>query len=369
MSSWQNRHDNTPQDPRYRWLLWLLPIGGLCYLLAPIFTPFAVAALLAYLGNPWVKRLVRHKLPRTLAVSLIFIVLIGLITGSMLILLPSLEQQINHLLQALPVYLNWIQHNIIPHLHALLPADLPTLNTDLIRQAIQTHWQQLGGVISGLWGSVAGTGLRLIHWLTNLVLIPILTFYLLRDWEQVVTGIQRLIPRHQLTTSQRLAEEADAVLGKFLRGQLMVMIALAVIYTSGLWMIGLEFALLIGLIAGAVSFVPYLGLIIGLLIAGIASILQNQGIDGIPLVALVFIIAQVLESTVLTPRFVGENIGLHPVAVIFAVLAGGQLYGFVGILLALPVAAVAMVMIRELIRRYQQSPTYTGSTTGTPRCT
>ncbi len=122
------------------------------------------------------------------------------------------------------------------------------------------------------------------------------------------------------------------------------------------------------LIAGAVSFVPYLGLIIGLLIAGVASILQNQGIDGIPLVALVFIIAQVLESTVLTPRFVGDNIGLHPVAVIFAVLAGGQLYGFIGILLALPVAAMTMVLLREMLRRYQQSPAYTGTTSGEPRC-
>ena len=208
-----------------------------------------------------------------------------------------------------------------------------------------------------------------MHWLTNLILIPILTFYLLRDWEQVITGIQRLIPRHRLNTIQRLAYESDAVLGKFIRGQLMVMIALAVIYTSGLWIVGLEFALLIGLIAGAVSFVPYLGLIIGLLIAGIASILQNQGIGGLPLVALVFIIAQVLESTVLTPRFVGENIGLHPVAVIFAVLAGGQLYGFIGILIALPVAAVVMVLIRELIQRYQHSTYYTGLTHGQPRCT
>ena len=113
---------------------------------------------------------------------------------------------------------------------------------------------------------------------------------------------------------------------------------------------------------------PYLGLIIGLLIAGVASILQNQGIDGIPLVALVFIMAQVLESTVLTPRFVGDNIGLHPVAVIFAVLAGGQLYGFIGILLALPVAAMTMVLLREMLRRYQQSPAYTGTTSGEPRC-
>ena len=362
-------NDKMPQPLKYLWVVWLFPIAALCYLLAPILTPFVVAALLAYLGNPWVNRLVRHKLPRTWAVSLIFIVLISLITGSLLVLLPSLEQQINRLLQALPTYLNWIQHTIVPHLQALLPADLPTLDTDLIRQAIQAHWQQIGGVISGLWGSVAGTGLRLMHWLTNLILIPILTFYLLRDWEQVITGIQRLIPRHRLNTIQRLAYESDAVLGKFIRGQLMVMIALAVIYTSGLWIVGLEFALLIGLIAGAVSFVPYLGLIIGLLIAGIASILQNQGIGGLPLVALVFIIAQVLESTVLTPRFVGENIGLHPVAVIFAVLAGGQLYGFIGILIALPVAAVVMVLIRELIQRYQHSTYYTGLTHGQPRCT
>ena len=329
-------------------------------MLAPVLTPFVVAMLLAYLGNPLVNRLSQHKLPRPMAVSLIFILLFSFLTGLVLILLPGLEQQIRHLLHKLPTYLAWVQQVLMPPLQVILPTELPTLDADLVRQTLQEHWQQIGGLISGLWASITGSGLRLMHWLTNLILIPILTFYLLRDWAPLVTGIQGLIPRSALATSNRLAREADLVLGHFIRGQLAVMFSLGIIYTTGLWLVGLDFALLIGLLAGAVSFVPYLGLIIGLGAASLAAVLQYQDLSGIPLIILVFVVAQIIESTVLTPRFVGERIGLHPVAVIFAVLAGGQLYGFFGVLLALPIAAVVMVLIRELIHRYQQSPNYNG---------
>ncbi len=340
--------------------LWLLPAGLLLYLLAPVLTPFVIAAALAYLANPLVNRL--QRLPRSLAVSLIFVLIFGLLTLGLLILLPILEKQIGHLLTRLPVYLTWLEHTILPWVEQFLPAELPApkLNAELIRQA----FDQLGGVASDLWQTLTGTGRTLLHWLTNLLLIPVLTFYLLRDWPRVTHHIRQLIPRAALTTSRRLGREADQVLGKFMRGQLSVMLALAILYTCGLWLIELDFALLIGIFAGAVSFVPYLGLIVGLLVAGIASILQFQDLSGIPLVILVFGVVQILESVILTPRLVGDSIGLHPVAVIFAVLAGGQLYGFIGVLLALPVAAVGMVLIRELLRRYQQSLWYHG----TARC-
>ena len=208
------------------------------------------------------------------------------------------------------------------------------------------------------WSTVSGSGLAILGWLANLFLIPVLTFYLLRDWDHLVAGIQRLLPRRSEAVWVRLARESDEVLGAFLRGQMLVMFLLGVIYTTGLWVVGLDFALLIGMVAGLVSFVPYLGLIVGIVIAGIGSVLQSQGIADLPWVILVFVVGQLLEGTVLTPRLVGERVGLHPVAVIFAVMAGGQLYGFFGILLALPVAAVAMVMLRYVLQRYRASGLY-----------
>ncbi len=351
---------NKPEHPLI-WL-WLLPAGFLLYLLAPVLTPFVIAAALAYLANPLVNRL--HRLPRSLAVSLIFVLIFGLLTLALLILLPILQQQISHLLTRLPTYLTWLQHTTLPWIQQFLPDELPSLDVSLIQQALDQYGQQLGNIASGVWQMLAGTGRTLLYWLTNLLLIPVLTFYLLRDWQRVTHGVEQLIPRTGLATSRRLVQEADQILGRFIRGQLSVMLALAILYTLGLWLIGLDFALLIGIFAGAVSFVPYLGLIVGLVVAGIASVLQLQDLSGLPLVILVFGIIQILESVILTPRLVGDNIGLHPVAVIFAVLAGGQLYGFIGVLLALPVAAVGMVLIRELIRRYQQSTWYHG----TPTC-
>ncbi len=342
-------------------IFWLLAIAWLLYLLSPILTPFVVAALLGYLGDPLADRLQEHRLPRTLAVSVVFLAFFFLLLFLLLLLVPRLEAQISQLIANLPGYMAWVRDALLPKLQALLPEDAPTLDLSLLQQTLAEHWRQAGGLLSGIWASVSGSGMRLLTWMANLVLIPVLTFYLLRDWDELVEGVEALLPRESAPTWNRLARESDAVLGAFLRGQLLVMCALGVIYTTGLWMIGLDLALLIGLSAGIVSFVPYLGLIVGILIAGVASILQFHGLGELPWVALVFIVGQMLEGSVLTPRLVGERIGLHPVAVIFAVMAGGQLYGFFGVLVALPVAAVAMVLLRHLVSTYRASTLYAGN--------
>ncbi len=323
------------------------------YLLSPILTPFLFAALLAYLGNPLLGRLEAYHLPRALAVTLVFLALFGLLLLLLLILVPRLEDQVSQLLGRLPRYLEWLKGYLQPYLEQWLPEARETLNTQLLGEALAQHWQTAGGVLAGVWQSLSRSGLALITWLVNLLLVPVLAFYLLRDWNRLISTAATLLPRDSSVPWRRLARESDEVLGAFLRGQLAVMFALGVIYTTGLWLVGLEFALLIGLLAGVVSFVPYLGLIFGIAAAGLASLVQFQGPDQLHWVALVFIVGQVLEGSLLTPRLVGERIGLHPVAVIFAVMAGGQLYGFFGILLALPVAAVAMVFLRYLLESYQ----------------
>ena len=192
----------------------------------------------------------------------------------------------------------------------------------------------------------------------NIALIPVVAFYLLRDWDLLVERIHNMIPRQFVTTTVNLTKECDEVLSAFLRGQLLIMLLLGCIYALGLALIGLDLALIIGLLAGLASLVPYLGFIVGILAASIAAILQFQEFMPLVYVALVFGVGQLLEGSLLTPLLVGDRIGLHPVAVIFAVLAGGQLFGFVGVLLALPIAAVVMVFVRHLYGQYRTSQYY-----------
>lgn len=343
------------------WLLaWVVLSAWLLYLLSPILTPFVVSALLAYLGDPLVDRLEERKVPRALAVSLVFSVIFLVLIVLALILVPRIEAQIAHLINKIPFYLEWLRISLIPRIQDLLPdGEVEFSDMSALQAAISEHWFKAGGIVKSLVASVSQSGMAILAWLANLVLVPVLTFYLLRDWDNLVLGVKALLPQSSVSTWTRLATESDEVLAAFLRGQLLVMFSLGVIYTTGLWLVGLDLALLIGMFAGLVSFVPYLGLIVGILIAGIASFLQFQGLGDLHWVILVFVVGQLVEGMFLTPRLVGERIGLHPVAVIFAVMAGAQLYGFFGVLLALPIAAVVMVLLRHLLETYRRSSFFT----------
>jgi predicted PurR-regulated permease PerM len=213
-------------------------------------------------------------------------------------------------------------------------------------------------------GYLSASGIALITWAANVVLVPFLTFYFLRDWDVLKERVAALVPRDHIGTVTRLATESDAVLGAFLRGQFSVMLVLGVLYALGLWAVGLDLGLLIGFIAGIVSFVPYLGPASGVVLGVIAALVQYGDWKHVALVLGVFGIGQVIESYFLTPRLVGDKIGLHPVAVIFAIMAGGQLFGFLGVLLALPVAAVANVLLRYAHDRYTHSRLFTGDRPG-----
>jgi len=339
------------------WMLALVLItGGICYLLAPVLTPFLIALLLAYLGNPVITLLCQRGLPRTPAVVLVFVVLFTAVITLPLLLLPVLEQQFITLALRWPDYIDWLQQVVLPRLQAL--AGTTTVDISVLKQAFSEHWQLLGGGAANVLASVSRSGLVLLAWLANLVLIPVVTFYLLRDWQPLMDGIEGLLPRSSAPVIKRLARQCDEVLATFLRGQMLVMFALGVVYSSGLWFAGIELAFLIGMLAGLVSFVPYLGMIIGLLVAGIASYMQFHDLAHLWPVLVVFGVGQVLEGFVLTPWLVGERIGLHPVAVIFAVMAGGQLFGLFGVLLALPVAAVLVVLLRYVRQCYLDSGVY-----------
>lgn len=345
------------ESQKWFWLSTLAIGALLIYLLAPVLTPFLVAAILAYMGDPLLDRAEKH-MPRALAVGLVFLLIVGVIAIILLLLIPALQQQLSLLFSKLPTYLERIQTVFLPWLSATLGVETIDLNLDNFKQLFSEHIGKAGGVAAGILATVSKSSLALIAWLANIVLIPVLTFYLLRDWDLLVERVHELIPRHVEKTAGKLASESDGVLSAFLRGQLLVMVCLGTIYSIGLWLVGLDFSLLIGMLAGMVSFVPYLGFVVGIVVAGAAAMLQFQDAFMLLPVAAVFGVGQIVESFLLTPLLVGDRIGLHPVAVIFAVMAGGQLFGFFGILLALPVAAVVMVLLRHAHERYLRSQIY-----------
>lgn len=346
-----------------KWLVLVLAVScvGLLYLLAPVLTPFLVAALLAYLFDPVVTQLQTRKLPRGVAVTLVLAVLTLLLVLLALWLLPMLEFQVIWLIKQFPHYLDVLQL-LLPIWGERLGIDPALLNIAALKQVILENLgsslAKSGDITMTLLTSVSNSGMALLGWLANIVLIPVVLFYLLRDWQGLLARIDELIPRFYQPLVKKLATESDQVLGGFLRGQLSVMLALALLYSLGLWLADLKLALLIGMLAGLVSFVPYLGFIVGIVAASIAMLLQTHDLMMLLPVLLVFGVGQMLESMLLTPWLVGDRIGLHPVAVIFAVMAGGQLFGFVGILLALPTAAVLAVLLRHAQQQYKTSNLY-----------
>ena len=340
------------------WLAIFVIVSILIYLLAPILMPFLSAAILAYIADPLVDKL-EKKMSRSLAVSVVFIVLSLCALMFLLIILPLVERQIVVLAEKLPLYIDRAQYYLFPFLKEQFGLDVDTFDINVLKQSLSNYWKTAGGIAANIIASISHSGLILASWVANFLLMLVVTFYLLRDWDSLVGKIHALIPRKNEKMVTLITKESDEVLGAFFRGQILVMFTLSAVYTIGLMFVGLDTALLIGGLSGMVSFVPYLGFIVGIVIASIAALMQFQDITPLFYIAIVFMVGQMLEGMLLTPWLVGDKIGLHPVAVIFAVLAGGQLFGFVGVLLALPIAAVIAVALRHTLKSYTQSELYT----------
>jgi predicted PurR-regulated permease PerM len=354
------RRVNQDKDTSRRWQMFAITavIVYLIWLLAPVLMPFAVAAMLAYLGDPLADRLERLGMNRMWAATIVFVVIMVAVVGVLLLLIPLIARQIENLINNLPHYGDWAQNTAWPWLQARLHLDPHMFDSDRLLALIKSHVTSIGGIATVVLGKVSRSGLGIVMWLTNLVLIPVVAFYLLRDWDRLVAKIDGMLPRSIQPTIAHLATESDKILGAFVRGQLLVMLALGVFYGAGLGLVGLSVGPLIGMVAGLLSFVPYLGFIIGFVAAIVAALVQYGDWTHVLLVCGVFVIGQLLEGYVLVPKLVGDKIGLHPVAVIFAVLAGGYLFGFLGVLLALPAASVIMVLLRYLLERYRMSELY-----------
>jgi predicted PurR-regulated permease PerM len=316
----------------------------LLYLLSPMLTPFLLGALLAYLSDPLVKYLEKWKVPHLLSVILVFLFLICIFFSIIIMLFPIIQKQITMLINVIPDVLAWVQNTMLPWLQSYI-------NINTIKTTLSSTLSKSSVILT----TVLKSGYTIIDWIVSLVLIPVVTFYLLRDWDNIIHTAKMTIPNSIRPITIKFVKECNEVLSAFFRGQLLVMIALSLIYGIGLTLVGLNIGLMIGFIGGILSIVPYLGSIFVIVVASLTGFAQFESWHSLIWIFVVYIIGQTIEGYVLTPYLVGERIGLHPVAVIFAIMAGGTLFGFFGILLALPAAAVIKVFLHFVNERYHIS--------------
>jgi predicted PurR-regulated permease PerM len=343
-----------------QWLSFAVFSVVLVYLLSPILTPFVAAAVLAYICNPLVQRLCACRIPRTLAVLLVMAGLLLLFALLLLIMLPLLESEISRFTTRMPDWIESARVHLLPWLQRWFGTDLQW-DSAALKHAMLSHGQSAGGIVEKLLPWLSSSGGAIIGVVVDLLLTPVAMFYLLRDWNIWLGRIDDLVPRHLHARTTEIVTEVDRILAEFLRGQISVMLLMSAYYVLVLWLVGLQFALPIGIVAGMLVFVPYLGMVTGLVLATLAAVMQFTAFSDVVLVWAVFAAGQLLEGMIITPWLVGERVGLHPLVVIFSLLAFGQLFGFFGLLLALPLAAISLVGLRYGKAWYLSSTMYVRS--------
>ena len=347
---------------RLQTALWIavgLAALALLYALSPILTPFLLAGILAYICNPVTDRLAGWGLPRMAAVVLVILALAAMTAGLVLIILPLLYEEAMLLAARMPEAMALINEKLAPWLRQNFGIKLK-LDAASLQKLAAGNWDTVQIVLERIYSSLKIGGVALVGLMVNLLLAPVVMFYLLLDWHGMLARLSGIVPRPWHAKLRQIAGDIDSVLSQYLRGQILVMAILAVYYSMALWIADIPSALSIGVVTGLLIFIPYLGYATGLILALLVAVLQFAGWGPIVAVLIVYGIGQVLESFVLTPFLVGERIGLHPLAVIFALMAFGQLFGFFGVLAALPASAALLVGLRELRLLYLDSRFYRG---------
>ena len=344
------------------WLLLGLSLVVLLVLLGPVLTPFIAAAILAYALNPGVDwlastRIGKFAIPRSLAAIMMLLLLSIAILALILIVVPMLHKQIPLLQEKIPNFLVRLNDTISPSLQDLgIKVRLDSAGIKkMLSEQIATGGNQIW---SAILASARVGGIAVLGWIGTLLLIPIVLFYLLVDWPALLDRLKKAVPRRWVGKTVAMAAEVDGLLAQYLRGQLLVMLVLAVYYSAALAIAGFDVALPVGIVTGLLVFIPYVGFGLGLILALIAAMLQFDGTQGFIAIAMIYGVGQAVESFFLTPYLVGDRIGLHPLAVIFALLAFGQLFGFTGVLLALPASAILSVALKYVHINYLGSTFY-----------
>ena len=335
----------------------LAVLAILLYMLRSVLAPFLAGIAVAYLLDPLADRLERVGFSRTMAVAVIIAAFFLMAIILLALLIPVAQVQIVGFIERVPGYVESLRSQLAPLIDRLENA-LPESQLQQLRDAAGSQAGSAIEWVGSVFKGMLSGGVALVSLLSLVVVMPLVAFYMLRDWDRLVARIDDLLPKRVQQTVREQAAEIDRTLSGFVRGQALVCLLLGTFYAVGLSLVGLEFGLIVGLGTGLVSFIPYFGMALGLIVGMGIAIAQFSEWLPIALTAGVFAIGQVIEGNFLTPRLVGDRVGLHPVWVLFAVLAGGALLGFTGVILAIPIAATIGVLVRFGVDRYRRSQLY-----------
>ncbi len=341
------------------WVTIVAGFGVVIYALSGVLLPFVVAAAIAYLIDPLVDRIVRIGIPRVGAAAIVTISFFAVSTTIVVLLAPVLQHQLVGLGDRLAVVSRQLFELARPYLNDIFEhvgaVDVQQLSGagDAVRTALGWIARALGGVLSG--------GLAIVNMFALVFITPVVVFYLVRDWTLVQSKIDSWLPRRHADTIRGLLSEIDARLAGFLRGQALVCLFLAAFYAAGLTLVDLSYGLLVGILTGVLSFIPYVGVFVGMATGMSIAVFQFASWIDVGFVLAVFLLGQFLEGNFITPKLVGDRVGLHPVWMMLSIFAGGALFGFVGVLIAIPVAAALGVLLRFAMKRYMESSLYLGS--------
>jgi len=349
---------------RIRWVFGgIVVLGILLYLLRTVLSPVFLSLVLAYILDPVIDRFEKRRIPRSAAIGIFVVAVMVFFAALILLIAPMIQREMVALTQNLPDYTQRFKDNVLPWLIQRSGGHFPTSISDAMGNMSKYATQLPPEVIrpfAGFIGKVLGNTAYLLLSLLSVILVPVFTFYFLRDFDDLKAKAAGLIPLPYREWTITRFRKVDEVLGSFIRGQLTVCTILAVLYSFGLWLVGVDLAVVIGVTAGYLFIVPYLGTIVGVVAASIMALLQYHDFLHLVLVWLVFGLVQLSEGYFFTPKIVGSRVGLNPVSVIIALLVAGGLFGFLGILIAVPVAAVLKIFAAEVIDIYRASPVYTG---------
>ena len=342
------------------WVFWLTLFVLFCasvYILRSVLLPFVAGIIIGYLLDPLTSKFTKLGLNRTLATFLVLFLVIITLVPALIILFGVIDEQLGRFIAVVPQYIGSLIKKIEP-LIIELQDRFPNLEPDKIKDYLRNNATNGLKLVGSVFRSVITGGFAFFNLLSLLLITPVVTFYMLRDWDKFIAKVDSLLPRRSKASIRQQAREIDRTLSGFIRGQFSVCVLLGTYYSLGLYFVGLELGVLVGFIAGLISFIPYVGSIIGFVVSLGIAFAQFDSLMPIIQVVIVFITGQFLEGNFLTPKLVGENVGLHPVWVMFALLAGGVLLGFLGLMIAVPVAAIIGVLIRHAIENYKKSSLY-----------
>ncbi|MBO7556672.1 MAG: AI-2E family transporter [Alphaproteobacteria bacterium] len=341
------------------WLALFVVFCVFVYVLRSVIMPFAAGIVIGYLLDPVAGRFEKLGLSRTLATVLVMVLALVVMVPAVILIVNMLDSQISTFIAAVPNYVSSLVKKFEPVL-LRLQEEFPSLEPDRVKEYMRSNMANNLKIFGKIIKSIVSGGMALISLVSLILVTPVVAFYMLRDWDNFVTKIKGLLPRKYKKDIEEQAKEIDRTLAGFIRGQLCVCVILGSFYAIGLYLCGLDLGLMVGFFAGIISFIPYVGSISGFVLSICLAVAQFDTWQPFVAVVAVFLVGQFLEGNFLTPKLVGDSVGLHPVWIMFALLAGGVLLGFLGLMIAVPVAAIIGVLLRHAIKKYKKSTLYLG---------